>query len=213
MSRKQLFIDWNTLNQLINAKEKKAIVMPSDNFWSDIEAPSAKLVPEWADHQLLADIEGVFDAEVANARDKLVRPATHEFTDAEAEIAGQMRFEAVPDEKTIVVLVVVDTEEPGNNKQQHIACQDGTGFCGYVRDLSKDSYIADCVDFLTLGNVHVSYRLTMPNTAGWTMRVPIPPVVLERLLSPYYKRALKEARVKYPAPRFEHHYMQMIGCD
>lgn len=217
MSRKQLFVDWNTLNQLIQAKDKKAIVMPGENLWDNeyaAEFGEKKLAtPDWANPKLVQDIDAEFDQQMVNARDKMIRPEKQAYTDAEAEIGGFFRVEAIPDEKTVVVLVVKDLHNPHNNTQQHIHCQDGTGFCGYVRDMSKDSYIAECVDFLSLGNVHVSYRMSLPNTGGWTMRVPMPPAVLERLLSPYYKRALKEARAKYPNPRYELHFMQMIGCD
>lgn len=214
MSRKQLFVDWNTLNQLIHNKDKKVIVMPGNQLWDEAGNYSNRvLVPEWADNNLLHDIEAVFDKQVSDSRDRVVRPEKKQYTEAEAQIAAAFTVETIHDDKTVVVLVVRDKAHPENNTPRHIHCQDGTGFCGYVRDLGKDSYIANCVDFMSLGNIHVAYRVTMPNTGGWSMQVPMPEVVVERLISPYYKRALKEAKDKYPHPDYELHFMQMIGCD
>lgn len=214
MSRKQLFVDWNTLNQLIHNKDKKVIVMPGNKLWDDAgNHNSTVLVPDWADNNLFGDIEAIFDQQVQDSRDRVVRPEKKEYTESEAMIAAAFTVETIRDEKTVVVLVVRDVAHPEKNTPKHIHCQDGTGFCGYVRDLGKDSYIAECVDFLSLGNVHVAYRVSMPGTGGWNMKVPMPQEVVERLISPYYKRALSEARAKYPQPEYELHFMQMIGCD
>lgn len=210
MSRKKLFVDWNTLNQLIQNKDKKAIVMPGNQLWDDAKCI---MVPKWVDDNLLHDIDIIFNQQVNDSRDRFVHPEKKEYTNMESQIVNAFRVETVHDEKTVVVLIIKDKANPENNIQMHIHCQDGIGFCGYVRDLAKDSYIAECVNFMSLGNIHASYRVTMPNTGGWTMQVPMPESVIETLISPYYKRALKEAREKYPHPQYELHFMQMTGCD
>lgn len=214
MSRKQLFVDWKALNQLIQNKEKKVITMPGNQLWDDYGNYADRIiVPKWADNGLLDDIEEVFDQQINNSRDRIVRPQDKEYTESEQQVVNAFMVETIHDEKTVVVLVIRDLMYPENNVQKHIYCQDGVGFCGYVRDLTKDSYIAECVDFVSLGNIHVSYRVKMPNTGGWSMQVPMPEVVIEKLISPYYKRILDEVKHKYPHPKYELNYMQMIGCD
>lgn len=215
MSRKQMFVDWKSLNQLIQNKEKKVIVMPGNQLWDDYGNYAANqiIVPKWADDKLLTDIEEIIHQQINNSHDRIVRPNNTEYTEAEQQIVNAFMVETVHDEKTIVVLVIRDLMYPENNIQKHIYCQDGVGFCGYVRDLTKDSYIAECVDFVSLGNIHVSYKIKMPNTGGWSMQVPMPESVIEKLISPYYKRILDEAKQKYPHPKYELNYMQMIGCD
>ncbi|MFX9016075.1 hypothetical protein ABTN29_20675, partial [Acinetobacter baumannii] len=73
MSRKQLFVDWNTLNQLIHNKDKKVIVMPGNKLWDDAgNHNSTVLVPDWADNNLFGDIEAIFDQQVQDSRDRVV---------------------------------------------------------------------------------------------------------------------------------------------
>jgi hypothetical protein len=214
MSRKQLYVDWETLNRLIQAKNKKkaTLAMPG-NIWYDggpqeIEVPAA---PAWADEQLLQDIQRVFEEEQQNAREKVVSVSEKHHQEAAEGIRESLVIEPV-DGKTVVVAVVIDTENQHHNVPKHIHCQDGIGFGGYVRDVPKDAYIVDCVDYVTLGTIPVCFNVSLPHTGGWKMPLPMSDKVIEKLLPPYYKRTLKVLREKYPKPKFEVHYMQMLGC-
>jgi hypothetical protein len=214
MSRKQLFVDWNTLNQLIYNKDNKVIAMPANELWDNAGNQQKHIfVPGWADNDLLSNIEEIVSERAKDSRERMARPDEQEYQNSESQIAAAFTVEMVKGEKTVVVLVVRDVKHPKNNKHKRIQCQDGTGFCGYVLDLASDSYIVECLEFISLGNVHASYTLTMPNTAGWKMQIPMPESVIERLISPYHKRVLVQTREKYPRPDYELHFMQMIGCD
>ncbi len=216
MSRKQLFVDWSTINQLMHNKDKKVIAMPEIKLWNDPNNNNNAnhiLVPGWINDNLLHDIEHILKQQVDNSRDRIARPSKKEYIEAEAQVSAAFKVETVYDEKTVVVLVVYDKKHPEKNTQRHIHCQNGIGFSGYVHDLGTDSYIVECVDFISLGDVHVSHRVTIPNTGGWMMRVPMPEIVIENLISPYYKRVLADIKNKYPRPDYELHFMQMTSCE
>jgi len=215
MSRKQLYVDWETLNKLIKAKDqkKKAIVMPDQAWYNpeppEIEVPNAPWVEE---NQLLDGLQKLLEEESGNARDKVSSVSEKQYNEALNDIRAGLSIDLDPSSKTVVVVVVFDQEVERNNTPHHIHCNDGIGFGGYVKDIPKDAYILDCVDFVSLGTIPVSFTVAVPKTGGWKVAVPMPEKVVEKLLAPYYRRVLKGIREKYPSPRFALHYMQMLGC-
>jgi hypothetical protein len=212
MSRKQLYVDWDTLNKLIKAKDKKAFAMPDQLAYQPIIAQPAALM-QWADDVLADDLAGIFTTEAANAKDKVPLPGPDDET---TEWAAKAVRDALAiefcDEATIVVLVIKDAAFPKNNSPRHIHCTDGIGFSGYVKDVPKDAYIVECVDFVSLGMIPVSLRVSLTGAAGWNMQMPMPEAVVEKFLARYYRGLLGRYREMFPGPRYELHYIQMLNC-
>lgn len=213
MSRKkQLYVDWETLNKLIQAKNQKKVVitMPDNTWYEAYKPPQAN--QEWAEHNLLEGLQRVIEEEDANAKEKVTSVSEGQYEDAVEHIREGLEIEIMQDEKTVVVLIVMDKEQPANNVAKYIHSQEGICFSGYVKDTAKDSYIVDCVDFVPLGTIPIAFRVAMPMSGHWKTTVPMSEKVVEKLLAPFYKRTLKGLREKYPKPRFAFHYMQMLSC-
>lgn len=115
-------------------------------------------------------------------------------------------------ERTIVFAIIVDAEDEERNMVSAIRCAGGTSFGGYAHDVSRDAYLVQCIEFHQLGAVPFSLVLTMANIGTWQVKVPIPESVLEKHFAPSQKKALDVLRERYPTPRYEIHFMQMLGC-
>lgn len=116
-------------------------------------------------------------------------------------------------ERTLVLAAVVDKGDEDKNIMSAIRCYGGTAFGGYAHDMAKDAYLVQCVEVAQIGHVSFSLVLTMPNVGIWQVKVPIPENVLEKHFSPGQKKLLDIVREKYPAPQYEIHFVQMLGCN
>jgi hypothetical protein len=207
--KKQVYVDWDTLNKIIQAR-KKALIMPETPWYQD--GGDAHGVPPWSNEALMADIPAVVSKEIENTKDKAMTVGEQQYAPVAEALLGSMIVEAI-EEPTVVVMVVVDEQDSSKNLPRHVHCADGIGIPGYVRDMEKDAYIVDCVDFISLGKIPVSFRVTIPGTGGWTVPVPMPGPAVEKLLPPYYKRVVKATISKYPRPCYTIHYVQMTDCN
>jgi len=212
MSRKQLYVDWETLNRLIKANsEKQKVVSMPDEVWYVPEAAKPP-EPEWMAEKF-DDLKAIIEEEVLNSRDKVASVSEQQYGEATECIRDGLQIKVDEDSKTIILLLVLDTQQESNNVSRHVHCDDGICFGGYVYDMPKDAYIVKCVDYMCLGTIPVSFVASVPKVGGWNIRVPMTEQVVERLLAPYYKRMLKGVREKYPKPRYALHYMQMLECN
>ena len=101
----------------------------------------------------------------------------------------------------------------GNNRQRPVASRHGTAFAsGYPYDQGQDAYMIHCVESVDLGHVSCMFEAKMEDT-GWVSSVPLPPAVLDRLLTGTQKKKLIAFRTKYPAPGHEIKLVQMAGCE
>lgn len=116
--------------------------------------------------------------------------------------------------RTLVFLVIKDTTGE-LNKPLTIPCADGYGISGYakVRDIADDCYLMDGVEYYSLGSIPFAVKLTVPNSGGWKVDLPMPDKMVERYMAPFFRRQLKEHRQKYPKPRFAWHYFQILNCN
>lgn len=116
--------------------------------------------------------------------------------------------------RTLVFLVIKDTQGEFN-KPQTIPCSDGYGISGYarVRDIGEDCYLLDAVECYSLGSIPFAIKLTIPNSGGWKVDLPMPDKMVDRYIAPFFRRQLKEYRQKYPKPRYAWHYFQILNCN
>lgn len=116
------------------------------------------------------------------------------------------------DEKTVVFLLVIDLE--GENYDLKVPCMSGYSLSGYarLRDNSEDCYLVNCVEVVHLGHVPIVFELSIKKTGGWKTIIPMPDKIIEKYLNSYFKRQVKAVKKKYPRPRYEFHYIQMLDC-
>ncbi len=115
--------------------------------------------------------------------------------------------------RTLIFLVIKDLQD--KNKPLSISCSNGLGISGYakVRDVNEDCYLLDGVECYSLGSIPFAIKMTVPNSGGWSIDVPMPDKMVERYLAPFFKRQLKEVKQKYPKPKFEWNYFQILSCN
>lgn len=116
--------------------------------------------------------------------------------------------------RTMIFLVIKDTVD-SNNQPIAIPCSNGYGTSGYanVRDINEDCYLLDGVEKCSLGSIPFSVKLSVPNSGGWKVDLPMPDKMVERYIAPFFRRQLKDYRQRYPKPRYEWHYFQILGCN
>lgn len=208
MPRKKYTVELDVLNRLIQAKNK-ATSMP-DNIWEG----QNNQPPQWILNLAQENIGSLVNQEVQNAKDKMastVGEGRYEEMIALLRESLELRFDE--SKQTVVVLLVMDDEKPENNVSQHVHCEDGTGFAGYVFDCPKDAYLVECVEHIPLGVIPVAAIASLPKTGGWKTVVPFSEKMVEVMIPSYYRRILKTTREKYPKPKYSFQYMQMLGCN
>jgi hypothetical protein len=128
------------------------------------------------------------------------------------EIKDCLDFE-VKEDKTIVYALVVDNEK--GNSQVVIPCQNGYSLSGYakVKDTIQDCYLMEGVEHVSLGTIGFSVCISLQKTSGWSVPIPIPDRIVEKFITPYHRRIVKELKSKYSKPRFTIHYVQMLECN
>ncbi len=117
--------------------------------------------------------------------------------------------------RTYIIAVAVHEkqDETSVNRQRAVVCRRGTPFTkGYPYNQAQDAYMMQCVEHMELGHVACVFEANMPGT-GWKCSVPLPEVVLDRMLSASQKKKLSGFRGKFPQPEYKVQLVQMLGCD
>jgi len=126
-------------------------------------------------------------------------------------LRSQVNFSILP-EKTLIYVAAREVSDT-KNKSIRLHCKKCNAFSGYVYDATSDSIIINGIDFLELGHINYAAQATFNNTGNWVSHVPLPAEAIELALTPTQKRTLKEFTLRYPAPTFELHFVQMISCN
>ncbi len=159
------------------------------------------------------DVNDMFAKEIESiGKKKPTMPTQENIQEMISLIRESISVEFIHKEKMAIIMIVVDKEE-ANNFSKNIHCGEGICFAGYVHDLTSDSYVVDCVDFVSLGIVSASFKISMPNSGGWKMQIPLPEKLVESLIAPHYQTVVKAMKHKYSDPRYCFQYIQMISCQ
>ena len=105
------------------------------------------------------------------------------------EIKSNLTITPTTDLTFVVVLAI--NKDYNKNTLMKIGCQHGNPIGGYVYDSVSDSFSVRCVDYLVLGLVEASFKLSMESAEGWNIYVPFPESVLKRHLTNEQTLALK----------------------
>lgn len=115
-------------------------------------------------------------------------------------------------ERTIVYAVVVD-KSGETNQSSAIRCYGGVAFGGYARDTNRDAYLVNCVEYISVGTVPFALQVSMVKIGDWKVKIPIPEKVLEKAFTPQQRKLMQMYREKYPAEKYDVHYLQMLGAN
>lgn len=112
------------------------------------------------------------------------------------------------DSVTMVTCIVLDKER--ENEIIAMRCV-GQPLGGYIYDNAQDAYLVSGCAWFDLGQFSFALKLTVPGSGEWSQKIPIPISVLENHFSPAQRKIVEEKKKKYPSPRYEIKYIQMVS--
>jgi hypothetical protein len=110
--------------------------------------------------------------------------------------------------KTYLVAVFTD-ENQKNNNLMHIPCYQGTAISGYPYDCTSDSYLRECVDFISIG--YIGYSCYLKLHENYVIRVPICKQLCFKLMNEEQKNAIKSFVKKKGYKNLEVEFLQTVA--
>lgn len=126
-------------------------------------------------------------------------------------VRGGLRIIRTSDTTNIYAYVVDKKGE--DNKFGGVPCRGGVAYGGYAYDRSQDACLVECVQAVDLGSLPFAFKLQMPKCGTWCVECPIPEKVLEKSFTPPQRKKLAELRDRFPAERYDIHYIQMLNSN
>ena len=80
----------------------------------------------------------------------------------------------------------------------------------YTYDNGTDSFLVNCYDYADLGTIPFSYFISMNQTGGWKIQVPIPVDLISKNLKEFKREQLDEFKSKYSGDEYRIEYLQFI---
>lgn len=108
------------------------------------------------------------------------------------------------------LIAVAVSKDGSKNFVNKLNCRNGIPINGYIYDAQSDCYFYECADFLHLGTVPVSLRLTLEGDLGWDTAMPIPPKSVLKLLNPSQRKAFSGFKRHFKSSEYDVSFVQMI---
>ena len=105
---------------------------------------------------------------------------------------------------TIFIVAISD----GRNQSMFIPCE-GTALTHDVYDSVRDGFVFYGVEYYTIGNIPVSYRLEFED-CEWQIEIPLPMSVVRRYMSDEEKRNFSLWKSKFDKEEFRFMSLQML---
>jgi hypothetical protein len=115
------------------------------------------------------------------------------------------------DESTFLILVATHVD-PTRNSINKINCKQGVPIRGYVYDAKADAYFYDCYDYIQVGNIPVSMRLSMRHT-GWATKIPLAEDVILQFLNERQLRDVNHFKSLFSPDEYSLEFLQLIGVE
>lgn len=77
-------------------------------------------------------------------------------------------------------------------------------------DMIRDVYYVEGVDYLSVGNIPVNYKL-VDRTSCWSSDIPLPKPVLRRHMSAEQKAKLADWKLQYPSSNYQIQFLQILN--
>lgn len=126
------------------------------------------------------------------------------------------------------VFMVISHENNINNELIPVNCKRFTPFNGYclsynkkifpitphVYDSVKDNYVFKGVDYLFLGTMPFSLKLTVKGySSNWNQFIPFPEEIFSNYLSSDKRKTWEKYKDDYSSPEFFFEYVQFLSAD
>ena len=139
-------------------------------------------------------------------------PVGTALTDLESKLAKRAAkgLQVRVDRCHTVVLVVAIAHDHDKNFVKRINCKNGVPISGYIYDTQSDSYFYECADFLPLGTVPISFRLSVDGDPDFDMVVPIPEKLLKTFFSDGQKKIVASFRKHFSSKDYRVAFVQQL---
>lgn len=111
-------------------------------------------------------------------------------------------------ENTLVYVLSIHKDQ-NENSTKNIGCKIGEPIGGYVYDVTTDSCYFNCYDFISLGVVPVSVKVSFND---WSCFAPLPDKIIKKHLDKNQKKILKNFLSKFDES-YSIRYLQMIDIN
>ena len=115
---------------------------------------------------------------------------------------------AISAEETLVVAVAI-SQDQSKNIITRINCRHGVPISGYAYDPNLDSLYLECRDFMILGLVPLSMKLTVKGVQFWSQHVPLSESLIRKVLSLQQKRDYLKFKADYADHEIQ--FVQMLN--
>lgn len=115
-------------------------------------------------------------------------------------------------ERTYVIVVAIHKERI-KNIISRISCKKGVPLGGYIYDSHSDSYHVECVDYLHLGFIPLSFIGRIKGIKHWEIKIPMSESVIKKYLTTLQKKELKNFKTHFKAEEYDIQYIQMIDAN
>jgi hypothetical protein len=112
-------------------------------------------------------------------------------------------------EQTYLIVMAVHNDR-SRNVLNRISCKKGVPINGYVYDAKADTYCYECVDYLHLGYIPISFSVKLEG-ASWLVRVPMCESVLKKFMTTLQKRELKNFKNHFKGEEYKVEFLQLIN--
>ncbi len=131
-----------------------------------------------------------------------------EFSKEDLELVKSSLVVKEVDSTTMVTCIIIDKEQ--ENPIIALRCV-GQPLGGYIYDNAQDAYLVSGCYCFDLGQFSFALKLTVPGSGEWSQNIPIPNSVLENHFSAAQRKIIENNKKKYPSPRYEIKYIQMVS--
>lgn len=114
-------------------------------------------------------------------------------------------------ERIRIIVIAINKLDAYANEVTTIKCNGDPLGC-YAYNSVQDCYYINCVSYVDLGPISVSYKLKTPVGVDASSIIALPEEIIEKYLSPVQKKNLKSFREKYKAECYNIQFMQSINC-
>lgn len=122
-------------------------------------------------------------------------------------IKRSLVIKRIPDRTYITVVII---NKLGKNVLRRVSCNGCYAFNGgYAYDQNADAYLIRCVADKHLGYVDLAYEIEVPNTANWSIRLPLPMDIIEEHLNASQRSVLDKVKSRYREDEYDLHIVQM----
>lgn len=139
-------------------------------------------------------------------------PVGHALSDLESKLAKRVAkgLKIRADRCPTLVFAVAVAHDPDKNFVNRLNCKRGLPLAGYIYDTQSDTYCYDCADFVFLGTVPISFRLSVEGDPDFDLAISMPEKVLRSFLSEGQRKIVARFKKHFVSSQYRVAFVQLL---